>query len=102
MIQLNTTFCILPSDKDLFTAWVNDVYLPAILNIEDTCPRFLKILADDDESMSFAVQFSLPDLQQAEDWASSFLLQLTEQASKAPYGLTRDRLLHFTTLMEIL
>lgn len=102
MVLLNTTFCIAPSDHMAFRRWVNDIYLPEIKLIENSDHKFLKIKAVNNGSLSYAIQFSLPDEDTGKNWIETSLPDLISKAFSGSYSLSPDRLLHFSTIMEIL
>lgn len=102
MILLNTTFCISPADTDNFRRWIDKVYLPEVKSIEDSDHKFLKVGSTADDCLSFAVQFTLGDESDAQIWIDKILNRLVAKAYTGEYNLSPDRLLHFSTIMEIL
>lgn len=102
MVLLNTTFCITPPDSETFLRWATEVYIPAVKCIENHNCKFLRINKDSDECLSFAIQFTLGDEASAQQWINRNLNQLVAQAFRSGYGLTPDRLLHFSTIMDII
>ncbi len=103
MTLLNTTFCISPADREKFHSWVTEILIPAIGETPDAADiKYLKINQGDDNTMAFAVQFVNADEDSAMRWRDTEIPRLTAIAGASPYGLSAERLLHFTTLMEIL
>lgn len=102
MVLLNTTFCIAPADHRIFRDWVDRVYIPEITRLENHECKLLRIDAPAEDSLSFAVQFVLEDSETAGKWLQTTQPSLISRSFSKEFGLSPERLLHFSTIMEIL
>lgn len=99
MILLNTTFHVHRSVDVAFRQWVREKYLPAAERAGVSQePIVSRILAEsEDGGISYAVQFKALSLEVARRWHDSEAHALKESLHRL-YG---ERVLHFTTYMEI-
>lgn len=100
MTLLNTTFHVHSSVNDSFVNWVKTVYIPtATANGQFANPLFTRILTQvDPEATSYAVQLQTSSHSKAVVWHDTTAAQLKEELARK-WG---ERVLHFTTYMEIL
>lgn len=100
MILLNTTFHVHTSVNDAFIKWIKDTYIPnALESGHFSQPIFSRIMMQvDPEAVSYAVQLQASTHSDAETWHDTEAAQLKEQLAK----LWGERVLHFTTYMEII
>lgn len=100
MVLLNTTFHVHPSVDAAFRQWVKEKYLPAAERAGVSLdPVVSRILADsEDGGVNYAVQFKAEKLDVARRWHDTEAHALKESLHRL-YG---ERVLHFTTYMEIL
>lgn len=100
MILLNTTFHVHPSVDVAFHQWLREVYLPtahrAGVSIEPLVSRILG--ESEDGGVNYAVQFKTESLDVARRWHDTEAQAMKEKLFRQ-YG---ERVLHFTTYMEIL
>lgn len=100
MTLLNTTFHVHKSVDALFIKWVREIYLP-IANESGlfSNPLFTRIMMQvDPEATSYAVQLQASSHTEAEAWHDSMGTQLKDALARE----VGERVLHFTTYMEII
>lgn len=100
MTLLNTTFHVHTSVNDLFIRWVKEIYVPkAMENEQISNPVFTRIMTQvDPEATSYAVQLQVSSHSEAEAWHDSIAAQLKDALARE----VGERVLHFTTYMEII
>lgn len=100
MVLLNTTFHVHNSVVQAFISWVQETYIPcATASGHFTDPIVSRILIDSDpEGTSYAVQLRAASHDDASRWHDTEASLLKEKLGKQ-YG---ERILHFTTFMEII
>lgn len=98
MIILNTTFHVHSSVEDKFLRWVRVNYIPQALSSGVLhSPSLARILIDvEPESVSFALQFSAENIDDASRWHDRDGEILRRRLS----GVFGDRIVYFTTYME--
>lgn len=101
MILFNTTFCINRTDEQNFMQWVRTIYLPTATRQRFSEIKTLRVESPEPETATFAVQFVAPTAGHGEQWRREHLPALTAEAA-ARFGLSAERLLHFSTAMEII
>lgn len=100
MTLLNTTFHVHKSVDALFVKWVKEIYLPIAKESGlFTNPLFTRIMMQvDPEASSYAVQLQASSHSEAEEWHDSTAAKLKDALARE----VGERVLHFTTYMEIL
>ena len=99
MTLLNTTFHVHSSIDQLFIEWIKQIYIPAAQNAGLSNALFTRILADTDpEGKSYAIQLHAPTMEHATTWHDNEAAKLKDELALR-WG---ERVLHFTTYMEIL
>lgn len=100
MTLLNTTFHVHTSVNDLFIKWVKAIYIPKAMECKHfSNPIFTRIMTQvDPEVTSYAVQLQASSHPEAEAWHDSMGAQLKEALARE----VGERVLHFTTYMEII
>lgn len=100
MILLNTTFHVHPSVDVAFRQWVREKYLPAAERAGVSRePLVSRICGEsEDGGLNYAVQFKSESLDAARRWHDTEAQGLKE----ALFRLYGERVLHFTTYMEII
>lgn len=100
MILINTTFHVHNSIIDEFIDWANNIYINKALSSEYlSSPLLSKILADTDpEGTSFALQLKATDIDKAQQWHDIEAQTIKNDAFRK-WG---EKMLHFTTYMEII
>lgn len=100
MVLLNTTFHVHQSVDVAFHQWLREVYLPTAdrsgVSIEPLVSRILG--ESEDGGVNYAVQFKVASLDIARRWHDTEAQAMKEKLFRQ-YG---ERVLHFTTYMEIL
>lgn len=99
MTLLNTTFCIPAPDRPRFIDWATARLIPAIAIHGGTDTKLLAIPSAEPGQLTFGLQFTAPSQAHAEQWRDTHLPLHIEAYPLRPVG---TRLLHFTTLMEII
>lgn len=99
-VILNTTFVVHSSVKTVFLGWLESVYLPAVkapgVFGEPTVARVMTQIEPDTESI--AVQMRAAGLAEAERWHDETAALLKDDLiARWP-----ERVMHFTTYMEVL
>ncbi len=99
MILLNTTFHVHNSVLNDFIDWVHDTYIKQAIDSQIfSSPILSRILADvDPEGTSFALQLKAENIETAQQWHDNDASKLKDDIFKK-WG---ERILHFTTYMEI-
>lgn len=99
MILLNTTFHVHTSVNDLFIKWAQAIYIPKAMECgQFSNPLFTRIMMQvDPEATSYAVQLQAISHAEAEAWHDSMGTQLKDALARE----VGERVLHFTTYMEI-
>ena len=100
MTLLNTTFHVHKSVDALFVKWIKEIYLP-LANESGlfTNPLFTRIMMQvDPEATSYAVQLQASSHSEAEAWHDDTAAKLKDALARE----VGERMLHFTTYMEIL
>lgn len=100
MTLLNTTFHVHKSVDALFIKWVKEIYLPVAMDSGlFKNPLFTRIMTQvDPEATSYAVQLQASSHRDAEAWHDSTAAQLKDALARE----VGERVLHFTTYMEIM
>ena len=100
MILLNTTFHVHTSVNEPFIEWVKATYIPSAMKSGlFTAPLFTRIMMQvDPEATSYAVQLQASSHTEAEAWHDSMGTQLKDALARE----VGERVLHFTTYMEII
>ncbi|MBR3765925.1 MAG: DUF4286 family protein [Muribaculaceae bacterium] len=100
MTLLNTTFHVHKSVDALFIKWVKEIYLPVAMDSGlFKNPLFTRIMTQvDTEATSYAVQLQASSHSDAEAWHDSTAAQLKDALARE----VGERVLHFTTYMEIM
>lgn len=100
MTLLNTTFHVHKSVDALFIKWVKEIYLPVAMDSGlFKNPLFTRIMTQvDPEATSYAVQLQTSSHRDAEAWNDSTSTQLKDALARE----VGERVLHFTTYMEIM
>ncbi|MBQ2838846.1 MAG: DUF4286 family protein [Muribaculaceae bacterium] len=100
MTLLNTTFHVHKSVDALFIKWVKEIYLPVAMDSGlFKNPLFTRIMTQvDPEATSYAVQLQASSHRDAEAWHDSTSAQLKDALARE----VGERILHFTTYMEIM
>ena len=100
MTILNTTYYVHETVDAEVRRWVTDVYFPSALNIGGLVkPVFARISMPPQEGMSgYAVQLMAENKETAELWHDNHAADLRAKLS----GLMGEKMLFFTTYMEIL
>lgn len=100
MALLNTTFHVHKSVDALFIKWVKEIYLPVAMDSGlFKNPLFTRIMTQvDHEATSYAVQLQASSHSDAEAWHDSTAAQLKDALARE----VGERILHFTTYMEIM
>ena len=100
MTLLNTTFHVHKSVDALFIKWVKEIYLPVAMDSGlFKNPLFTRIMTEvDPEATSYAVQLQASSHSDAEAWHHSTAAQLKDALARE----VGERVLHFTTYMEIM
>lgn len=84
-----------------FLRWMREIYRPEAEKF-GTDIKLLKIPETEPGTVTYALQFCINAGDEADIWVSSRLYELTDIASKAPYSLGNEQLVHFSTVMEII
>lgn len=99
MTLLNTTFHVHKSVDALFIKWVKEIYLPIANESGLSNPLFTRIMTQvDPEATSYAVQLQASSHNEAEKWHDTSAAKLKDALSRE----VGERVLHFTTYMEII
>ena len=100
MVLLNTTFHVHKSVDALFVKWVKEIYLPVAMQSGIfSNPLFTRIMTQvDPEATSYAVQLQASSHSEAEKWHDISAAKLKDALSRE----VGERVLHFTTYMEII
>ena len=100
MTLLNTTFHVHKSIDTLFIKWVKEIYLPVAMDSGlFKNPLFTRIMTQvDPEATSYAVQLQASSQSEAESWHDTTAAKLKEALARE----VGERVLHFTTYMEII
>lgn len=101
MILINTTYCVAPADGHLFQHWASSEYRAAVEKAGGADLLLLRVPSPDPSVATFAVQFKVGSPEEAARWEAESLPELIAGALSG-FGLGGDRLLHFTTMMDIL
>lgn len=97
MIIYNVTISIDPDAHDAWLAWMRDEHIPRVLATGlFTEGRMLKVLADDDGGITYAVQYTAPDMPSYERYRDEHAPRLQAEAH-ARFG---GRFQAFRTLLE--
>lgn len=100
MILLNTTFLVHKSIEKPFISWLNDTYIPTAeksgIFIEPLLSRVL--IESDPEATSYALQMRAQSHDDANNWHEQDATILKNIIFK----LWGEKVLHFTTFMEII
>ena len=100
MILLNTTFHVHTSVNEPFIEGVKATYIPTAMKSGlFTAPIFTRIMMQvDPEAVSYAVQLQADSHKEAESWHDTVAADLKDALARQ-WG---ERVLHFTTYMEII
>ena len=100
MALLNTTFHVHKSVDALFIKWVKEIYLPvAMQSGKFSNPLFTRIMMQvDPDATSYAVQLQARSQSEAEAWHDDTAAKLKDALARE----VGERVLHFTTYMEII
>lgn len=99
MILFNTTFLVNPKADEVFHAWVRDEFIPAALadrTLRD--PLFTRVLVDNPDGTSYALQFKAETMDDACRWEETEGQRLKARLF-ARHG---HDILPFVTYMDIL
>ena len=99
MTLLNTTFVIPAPDRPAFIDWATGRLIPAIALHGGTHPKLLSIPSAEPGQLTFGLQFTAPSESIARQWRDT---HLPLHLGAYPLRPVDTRLLHFTTLMEII
>lgn len=100
MILINTTYCVAPVDEHRFLQWATSEYPAAVEKADGSDLMFLRVPSHEPSVVTFAVQFRVSSDEEASRWQTA--LPGFIAGALAGFGLGGDRLLHFTTLMEVI
>lgn len=99
MTLLNTTFCIPATDRPAFIGWATERLIPAIAHHGGTHTKLLSIPSAEPGQLTFGLQFTAHTDEHARQWRDT---NLPLHLGAYPLRPVATRLLHFTTLMEII
>lgn len=99
MILFNTTFLVSPRADEAFHAWVRDEFIPTALagNILRD-PLFTRVLVENPDGTSYAIQFKADTMEAARSWEDSKGQRLKAKL----FGRHGHDILPFVTYMDIL
>ena len=98
MLVYNTTYTMPVADAREFVIWINQSYIPKILESGIlSAPRFMRILShNDQESECFCLQFSVESTATLHKWYLTQGKQMNDEMLK----IFDKRIVGFSTLME--
>lgn len=97
-VVCNITFVCQPKDAEQVVEYITTVVAPAIVRGGVIRPRLSRVQSDDEESVSFPFEVTLPVPEQMQGWFGDVLAPAL-QTLAADWG---ERLLFFVTAMEVL
>ncbi len=100
MILLNTTFLVHKSIEQPFIDWVHETYIPSAEKSGIfTDPILSRVLIETDpEATSYALQMRAQSHSDADRWHNNEACLLKDAQAR----IWGERMLHFTTFMEII
>ena len=100
MYIFNTTYHIESDIKEIFIAWLRDVYIPTAMHRDKLSePQLCRVIAEEDTGGdNFSLQFHVADPNRLETWYDETGADL-DNAIREKFG---DRVLGFNTLLEII
>ena len=100
MLIYNTTYQIDLADARNFVIWINESYIPAVL--EDgklKNPRLCQILSHKEpDSECFSLQWEVEDSAVLHKWHTALGMKLNDEMMK----IFKDKVVGFPTLMEVI
>lgn len=97
MIIYNTTFSVDPSVVNEFVEWIRGTYLPKALEGDRlTSPQLMRIMAQQEGGVAYALQLQAPSLGDLQRWYQSTGKDLTALMT-SHFG---QRIVGFSTMME--
>jgi len=100
MYIFNTTYHIESDIKEIFIAWLREVYIPTAMHRDELSePQLCRVIAEEDTGGdNFSLQFHVADPNRLETWYDETGADL-DNAIREKFG---DRVLGFNTLLEII
>lgn len=100
MIIYNTTYQVDINDARNFVIWINESYIPAV--IEDgrlKNPRLCQVLSHkEEESECFTLQWEVENSAELHKWHTTIGMKLNEDMMK----VFKNKVVGFPTLMEVI
>ena len=98
MIIYNVTISIDADAHDEWLAWMKDEHIPEVMSTGlFTDSRMMKVLADDEGGITYAIQYTAPDMAHYERYRDSHAPRLQARTQER-YG---GRFVAFRTLLQV-
>ncbi|MBK8499745.1 MAG: DUF4286 family protein [Flavobacteriales bacterium] len=98
MIVYNVTISIDADAHDEWLTWMKDEHIPEVMSTGlFTDSRMMKVLADDDGGITYAIQYTAPDMAHYERYRDGHALRLQAKTQER-YG---GRFVAFRTLLQV-
>jgi len=97
MIVFNTTYLVSFEVHDTWLQWISFRHIPAMLETTFfTDPRLFKVLIDEDQGVTYSLQFSSPTMDMVRNWQKKHQGEM-EADLKETFG---ESVMFFSTFLE--
>ncbi len=97
MIVFNTTYLVPKNLETVFLAWMKAEYVPAVMDTHLLgSPRLYKVLVNEDEGITYSLQFDAEGVSQMADFKKRCLPEM-ERMVFEKFG---EALLHFSSYLK--
>ncbi|MDR1729152.1 MAG: DUF4286 family protein [Prevotellaceae bacterium] len=97
MIVFNTTYLVSLDVHDAWLQWISFRHIPSMLDTSFFIEhRLFKVLVDEEQGITYSLQFSSPDMATIEEWQKKHRAE-TEADLRETFG---ESVMSFSTLLE--
>ena len=98
MIIYNVTVKIDHDVHDDWLQWMRSTHIPKVLNTKCfTEHRLSKVLVEEEDGLTYSIQYSCPDMETLERYQQEFAPQLQQEHTER----YKDKFVAFRTLLEV-
>jgi hypothetical protein len=97
MIVFNTTFLVSFEVHDTWLQWISSRHIPFMLSTSFfELPRLFKVLVEEDQGITYSLQFSSPDMKTVRQWIECHKQDVENELIET-FG---ESVLFFSTFLE--